>query len=306
MESFADILLSFGLGECAALAEATLHWMQILKQVRPAAVVLDYAPVAQLATQLVGSRTFQITNGFDPPPIDCPLFDFGMRGPYLQQRNTSKLAQLNAAFAQVGQQLRGRPGPSLQEYFQHPFKGYDCIPETDPYGPRGDGLYVGPLMGLRDAEPISWPLLESREPRDLQLFAYLRNVTHPKEWFDALHTVEATTLCVWPDAPAELLQQQPTSKVYITRQPVDIQQALASADAVINYGSTTTVCQTLLAGIRKPRLLHVELPSWKILLLGPLVYRGDYLYFWGILGIRCTAHHTTAQQWMQLINPSGE
>ena len=24
------------------------------------------------------------------------------------------------------------------------------------------------------------------------------------------------------------------------------------------------------------RLLHVELPSWKILLLGPLVHRGDY------------------------------
>jgi hypothetical protein len=29
--------------------------------------------------------------------------------------------------------------------------------------------------------------------------------------------------------------------------------------------------------VGKSRLLHVELPSWKILLLGPLVYRGDYL-----------------------------
>jgi hypothetical protein len=28
--------------------------------------------------------------------------------------------------------------------------------------------------------------------------------------------------------------------------------------------------------VGKSRLLHVELPSWKILLLGPLVYRGDY------------------------------
>ena len=28
--------------------------------------------------------------------------------------------------------------------------------------------------------------------------------------------------------------------------------------------------------VGKSRLLHVELPSWKILLLGPMVYRGDY------------------------------
>lgn len=28
--------------------------------------------------------------------------------------------------------------------------------------------------------------------------------------------------------------------------------------------------------VRKSRLLHEELPSWKILLLGPLLYRGDY------------------------------
>jgi hypothetical protein len=28
--------------------------------------------------------------------------------------------------------------------------------------------------------------------------------------------------------------------------------------------------------VGKSRHLHVELPSWKILLLGPLVYRGDY------------------------------
>lgn len=253
MESFADILLSFGLGQAAALAEATHQWMQLLKTVQPVAVVLDYAPVAQLATQLIGVRTFQLTNGFDAPPAECPPFNLGMRGPYLQQRNAGKLAQLSTAFAHVGQQLTGQPGPTLQTYFQHPFKVYDCIPETDPYGPRENGLYVGPLVGLNDAEPATWPRSATGEPELPRLFAYLRNVHQAKDWFEALHAVDATTLCVWPDAPAELLQQQPTPKVNITCQHVDIQQAMAQADAVVNYGSATTVCQTLLAG--KPQLM---------------------------------------------------
>lgn len=253
MESFADILLSFGMGDAVQLAEATHQWMQLLDTLQPAGVVLDYAPVAQLATQLTGLRTFQLTNGFDAPPADCPPFDLGMRGPYLQQRNAGKLAQLSAAFAQVGQQLTGQPGPTLQAYFQHPVKVYDCIPESDPYGPRDNGLYVGPLVGLNDAELASWPQSATGEPNRPRLFAYLRNVLHAQDWFDALHAVDATTLCVWPDIPADLLQQQPTPKVHITRQHVDIHQALAQADAVVNYGSTTTVCQTLLAG--KPQLM---------------------------------------------------
>lgn len=256
MESFADILLSFGLGESAPLAEATHQWMQLLERVQPAAVVLDYAPIAQLATQLSGQRTFQLTNGFDAPPADCPPFDLGMRGPYLQQRNEHKLAQLSTAFVQVGQQLSGQPGPTVQAYLQHPFKVYDCIPESDPYGPRENGMYIGPLAGLKDADPAFWPQGASGEPNRPRLFAYLRNVIQAKDWLDALNSVDAVTLCVWPDVPAELLEQQTGNKVHITLDHVDIRQALEGADAVVNYGSTTTVCQTLLIG--KPQLM---LPS---------------------------------------------
>jgi hypothetical protein len=253
MESFADILLCFGVGDAALLLTAVNQWMQLLNRVKPAVVILDYAPVAQLATQLLGLPTFQLTNGFDAPPADCPPFDLGMRGPYIQQRNAHKLAQLEAAFAQVGLQITGKPGPTLQAYFQYPFKVYDCIPESDPYGPRSDGLYVGPLAGLKDAAPTCWPQGPASESSCPRLFAYLRNVSQAKDWFDALHALDAHTLCVWPDIPAELLQQRPTAKVRITRQHVDIHQALSQADAVVNYGSTTTVCQTLLAG--KPQLM---------------------------------------------------
>jgi len=226
------------------------------EKIQPAAVVLDYAPVAQLAAQLMGLRTFQVTNGFDAPPVDCPLFDFGMRGPYLQQRNAGKLARLNEALAQVGQQLTGQLGSTLLSYFQHPLKVYDCIPESDPYGPRSDGIYVGPLMGMKAAESISWPQAAFSESDRPRLFAYLRNVTQAKDWFDALHAVDAITLCVWPDVPPELLEHKLSAKVHITRQHVDIHQALEQADAVVNYGSTTTVCQTLLAG--KPQLMLPE------------------------------------------------
>ena len=62
------------------------------------------------------------------------------------------------------------------------------------------------------------------------------------------------------------------------RHPVDMGQALAQADAVLNYGSTTTVAQTLLAG--KPQLM---LPSdvEKILVARKVVEQGAGLMWCG-------------------------
>jgi len=265
IDSFADILLSFGFADANALSRAVRAWVQLFEVVQPDSVLLDYAPAAQLAAQLLGVRAFQITNGFDAPPPNCPVFGIAMRGPYLEQLNTRKLAQISLTLAQVGRDVMGRSGPAVDDYFKYPTKVYDCIPETDPYGPRDNGLYVGPLPPPHDAQEASWPLTSSEggnqapgpgqpaRPELPRLFAYLRNVTHAKEWLEALCKADARTLCVWPDVPDALMQQHISSRVRLMRQPVNMNQALAQADAVLNYGSTTTVCQTLLAG--KPQLM---------------------------------------------------
>jgi UDP:flavonoid glycosyltransferase YjiC (YdhE family) len=54
-----------------------------------------------------------------------------------------------------------------------------------------------------------------------------------------------------PDDVLATLQHRP--QLRIKRQPVHIQTALAQAQAVLNYGSSTLVAQTVLAG--KPQLM---------------------------------------------------
>lgn len=257
IDSFADILLSFGFGDAAVLGESVRAWVRLFETVQPHSVVLDYAPAAQLAAQLLGLRVFQVSNGFDAPPAHCPVFGIALRGPYVERLNMQKLARLNVTMGQVGRDITGRPSPALEAYFNHPTKVYDCIAHTDPYGPRKDGMYVGPLAAAHPpstaVDATSWLADVADHPHDPHIFAYLRNVPQPGEWLDALCQVPARTLCVWPDVPDELLQSHCNSRVRITRQPVNMHRALAQADAVLNYGSTTTVCQTLLAG--KPQLM---------------------------------------------------
>lgn len=257
VDSFADILLSFGFADANVLGRAVRAWLALFETVQADSIVLDYAPAAQLAAHLLGLPAFQITNGFDTPPPDCPIFGITMRGPYLERLNAKKLDKISTVLTQVGQDLMGRLGPTLDVYFNYPAKVYDCIAQTDPYGPREQGFYVGPLATLQNAETASWPdhaadQTPAHTPAP-KLFAYLRDVPNTGEWLVALGSAQASTLCVWPDATNELIAQHSNSRLRIVRHPVDMNQALAQADAVLNYGSTTTVAQTLLAG--KPQLM---------------------------------------------------
>jgi hypothetical protein len=158
-DSFADIPLGLGLADATALTHATRQWLQLLQAVQPHSVVLDYAPVAQLAALLVRQpRTFQITNGFDAPPADCPIFGLNLRGPYIEQQNQKKLAQLTQSLSTTIATLMAKPMPAdvqqslLAVYFNYPRKVFDCIPETDAYAqhrpaPINASQYLGPLDG---------------------------------------------------------------------------------------------------------------------------------------------------------------
>ena len=136
------------------------------------------------------------------------------------------------------------------------------------------------------------PQLPANTGSSRSLFAYLRNVPEPEEWLNAMCQINASTLCVWPDIPEDLMQRHCNPRVRITRQPVDMGQALVQADAVLNYGSTTTVCQSLLAG--KPQLM-VPADIEKIMVSRKVVGQGA-----GLLWQRGTGTRTDALE--QLLN----
>ena len=229
--------------------------MRLIEHIAPRSVVLDYAPAAQLAALLLGVPAYQITNGFDSPPPTCPVYGLTVRGPYLDRINTQKTAAIASAIAQVSQRLGGPKQLTLEQFLTYPQKIYDCIPETDPYGPRSDGLIVGPMSGLAKsdvAQPSPWDLHPSTQ-QGQRVFAYLRNLQSATSLVQALNKFNGNVLCVWPDAPLQWVEQIHNKRLHIQRKPVDLHRALVGADVVVSYGGVTTACHALLAA--KPQLL---------------------------------------------------
>ncbi|MCS4511040.1 glycosyltransferase [Xylophilus ampelinus] len=255
VDSFADILLQLGFADRQALETHVEAWMALIARIRPDRIVLDYAPAAQLAALFLRIASFQITNGFDAPPPECPVFGFSVRGPYIESKNAKAIETLASNLAALKGLSFDKKAKSLAEYFSYPRKIYDCIQEADPYSPRTDGIYVGPLVASIEKskaqqDPWSDTPLPSKKHK---IFAYLRGIPDPSELLAAICACEADVVCVWPDLPDDELIGHCTACVRVFRDPLDMHQAIKIADAVINYGSAATVNKTLLMG--KPQLM---------------------------------------------------
>jgi hypothetical protein len=248
-DSFADVLLASGFDTVDAVQSTVDAWADVLSTTMPACVVLDYAPAAQLTCQLLGLPAFQLTNGFDAPPADCPPYA-GVRADSPLGRHTAERVQrLSDTIAQVGARFGGPHDSSLAKILDYPRQVFECIPETDPYGPRTGGLWVGPLVAPQDTVDVPWPAGVSGR----RVFAHLGGRAGASELLDELQRADVATLCYWRDAPDAVLQHYQHGPVRVLREPLHLGRVLVEADAVINQGSTALVSQTLLAG--KPQLI---------------------------------------------------
>jgi UDP:flavonoid glycosyltransferase YjiC (YdhE family) len=269
-QSYAHQLLRFGFGDAAQLERQTRAWLDLFSRVQPDVVLLDYAPEAQFAAAISGRLAAQITNGFDAPPPDCPAYEQGATGPYLERRSAEQIEQVNATLAKVQQSLgRGvaTPRVDLACMLRHPILWIDAVPESDPYAPRersdGQIVYVGPQSLPAQYPSPLWPrpgtaLSVGQHPQLIgslsRIFAYLRGSSDAYlRVLCAASGLGGRVLCVWPDAEDAAIAFAKQFAVDVIRQPVDAQAAVAAADAVLNYGSSTLVAQALCAG--KPQLM---------------------------------------------------
>jgi UDP:flavonoid glycosyltransferase YjiC (YdhE family) len=254
--SYADILVRQGFGDAAWLHAQTVPWLDLYSQVRPDCVVIDYAPAAQFAAQLAGLSALQLTNGFDSPPADSPPYEADVRGPYLWQLAVTHVRTVERALHAVAARLSPSLCTSLRGLIEYPHRLMDCVEESDPYAVQrspGDVPrdYVGPLGEAPDAAQARWPAISGSR----RVFAYFRGERqHFRTVLTVLEQANASVLCVWPDASEAAVAPFATAtRIRIGRVPVQAASALAQADAVVNYASSTFVCQALLAG--KPQLM---------------------------------------------------
>lgn len=250
-DSFAEVLMASGFDNATQLLLAVEAWADAIESVMPECIVLDYAPAAQLTSQLLNLSAFQLSNGFDAPPPDCPPYAGVRPNSPLGRRTAGCVEALSDTIAEVGERFGGPRSSSLAKILAHPRQVLECIPETDPYGPRQHALWVGPLTALRDGdgEDGPWPSGGQR-PR---VFAQLGGRRGATELLDALQRMDADTVCFWRGAPDRMLARYSEGPVRVLRDFSLSAGMLAGVDAVISQGATALVSRAMLAG--KPQLI---------------------------------------------------
>jgi UDP:flavonoid glycosyltransferase YjiC (YdhE family) len=250
IRSFADILAAIGFASEGMLKAAVSQWLTLFDRLAVDRIVLDYAPTAQLAALIARLPAAQIASGFEAPPADCPVFGIGMRGPMLDRQNASRLQAMDQVVVSVATQL-GRAGlAGLRDVFAYPSRWYDCIAETDPYGPRADGAYIGPVGRFSRAEAAQWP---PGPEQARKVFVYLRSEIQLVAMLSALPAPLCRVLCVWPGASEHAAGKLRRDGLNLLTRPIDLAAILPGCDLVVSYGSVATVCMALLLG--KPQLM---------------------------------------------------
>lgn len=252
--SFAGILgnLAFHVG----LVPRLRSWLGLLRSVRPISVVHDYSPTAMLASRILGVRAFQISNGFDSPPVNAALDLGGMKfhGQALREQDFID-TEIRRAEA-----ILGSPPGGLDGLLSHAEKILDCLPELDPFGPRPSGLYVGPLGKPPSARRLEFPQHPGHRKR---VFCYLRGVPWATKVIDVVQEMGANVICVWPDAEKEVIDRYVGPGTIVSRDLVCLDQLLPSCDLVVSYGSSTLSANSLLAGV--PQLsLPIDIEKYVI------------------------------------------
>ncbi|MBK8525121.1 MAG: UDP-glucuronosyltransferase [Betaproteobacteria bacterium] len=242
--SYAEMLLSDGWSDHAALLGQTGAWLNFFALSRPDVLVADHAPGALLAARLAGLPSVAFGSGFEIPPAGTLMPCIRPWESIAEERlMNSEQSALKAANA-VLHALNGRPLVRLADLFPaSPVLA--SFPELDHYGARSDACYTGSIHGLAASSTGMWPEGEGR-----CVFAYLRmDQPATPAVLEALALSNVRALCVVPGAPKALVSKHATSRLQIFGQPVDMAPLLVEADAVVSYGGAGVIAESLLAGV---------------------------------------------------------
>ena len=238
--SFADMLLREGYDDADALQAVLRGWTSLMRLMDIAAVVHDYAPSALLAARSLGLPTMILGSGFMVPAdgVPSPGFFPNAQPHALQESEAQFVANVNKALQGLG----AAPIASLQALYAQGEQVLTTFEELDPFAPRAQGRYVGPMYALGRQVRVEWQ--GAPGPR---IFAYLRpEVPSCEELLAALQASPAEVVCAMPGLPEAWPARFP--RVRFVPGAVDMAALLPRADLAITNGSGT-IPNCLLAGV---------------------------------------------------------
>ena len=237
----ADLLMHEGFADAAGLRGALAGWRGLFAVSRPDVLVYNHAPTALLAARESGLRVMLLGTGFEIPPARWPL-------PSLRPWQPIPDEALRLAEQALLSSIRActKPGtPALHrltDLFSPGPVHLTTFAELDPFGPRADAAYVGPVFALPTVPPVKWEA--SPGPR---IFAYLRpSIPGVEHLLAALQDTEAQVICAVPNLPEAWPDR--FRRLRFMPHAVALADLLPQADLAITYGAGT-IATALLAGV---------------------------------------------------------
>ena len=196
---FADMLLNLGFADVEALAGAVDAWLALFEATRPALVVYNNAPTALIAARIAKLPVQLIGTAFEIPPTGATLPRFRpeleVAPEHLASVEATVVALINEQFARHGSPTVRR----VADLYPAADVRLTTLPELDPFGPREDVAYVGPVFELPQEHDVEWI-----RPDAHHVFAYLRpSVPGCEAMLHALQELQSEVICMVPGCPPE-------------------------------------------------------------------------------------------------------
>lgn len=241
--NFSEVLLGEGYADRLGLLGMVRAWCSLIQLIRPAVIMADYAPTAMIAGRSMELPCIAMTNGFAVPPHSSPLPSIRLWEEIPAARLDQADNAVNASIAEVMKTVGSKTTSTLIDLSQNAL--LYIFPELDPFGPREEVNYIGPIFAIPGAKTTAWPKDSKRK-----ILAYLRpNMAGFPELMAALSEIDAHKICVIPGLRREQVSRLSNDQLRISTTPLAFESLLSSADAFVNYGSSGAVSQALLAGV---------------------------------------------------------
>jgi hypothetical protein len=260
--NYSEVLLRFGFLRADALSGQVLAWQSLFDYVKPDAIIVDSAPAARLASRGYALPVFNLSISFGCPPSASQWPAFASASTAAPARLRTSEQSVLSVCNRVADLLNIPPLHHIGELYPEENCYVTGVPALDHYE-RQSVQYMGAppatSFGVTPQWPVKLGALESGEepPR---VFAYLKpNYPNLHLILDGLAKSPVQTIAFIPGISGADLKQWNTDNLLITTEPVNVDEALKTADIVICHGGSGLTHQTVLAG--KPVLalpMHEE------------------------------------------------
>jgi len=241
----AEMLALEGYADEASTWGRVRGWMSLAQLFRADAMVADHSPGALIAGRILTLPQAQLGTGFEIPPHATPMPSIRPWEAIPGDRLLRSEQRLTELLNRVLRSFRGRELGNLAELFRTEARVLATFPEIDPFGPRLDERYVGPIFEHESGDAAEWPVGD--RPR---IFAYLRgDVPGAGTLLKALQGAAASTICVFPGIRPAAIEKLASTRLRIVTRSVQLKSALREADLGLMYGGHGLMCAALAAGV---------------------------------------------------------